>query len=220
MNTALALKLNFFIIWIQPICWMLIYSAKTSRFDKYISTICIISIIVALVSLIIPGAYIGTADISKSTPLFVMYSTLGLIFATVLIHICEWHAPQALATSVICIYISSFLWEVPYLIRNAFITGFETDWILHLFGLFFVWFIHKGPGWTTESDLMPFLLAMSLATSIFVMMFRPIPLDVYDAAAWNSAPYLFNRIVSAVAVFLMLETNNQNRNEWRQKINC
>jgi len=209
-------EIYFVLVWVQPIFWMLFFNFKFKWLDGFFLRS--VSYVFGLAALVIVYTDVlrnGLMNILvPSAPLYVIYFTMYYIFTTYLITIHEWHAPQALSASAMIVFVGSFLWETPYLIRNAFITGPQGDWWAHLTGLFFFWYIKDGIGWTTDKKTQ-LLFPLSLLISTILMLNWPIPMTEISGTVWNSSYYLSNRIISTVLAFIMLRKERTDVDEWR-----
>jgi len=207
--------LVFSIIWLQPIFWMLFFNVKTAHFDKKITPIAIVHAVFAYLYFTNSELYAYFNAIIVSMPLFVIYSSLALFFSSYLIDIHNWHAPQAMSASAIIVSIGSYLWEVPYLLRNAFFTGFEGDWFLHLMGVFLFLYVKDGIGWTENTKKIIFWLGISISVSLIIMILYPVPPKTYTSLMWDRLPYFFNRIVASLCAFILMRKSRNDVDEWR-----
>ena len=143
-----------------------------------------------------------------SYPLLMIYSLMGTALMLYLIKEKHWHYPQASAIGFLTIFIGSFYWEIPYNVRNAFITGFQLDWLLHLMWIFPVWYIYNTVGWIKDYNNLALWLSIGWLLSICVMVFDPIPYGCTEAARWNSVLYMFNRIACSLIIFSLINKND------------
>lgn len=124
-------------------------------------------------------------------PLFTLYGLMGLFFAYDL-RCRGWHVMRAFTAAAMCVYLGSFYWETPLILRNAFITGFENDWLAHLQGLVYLGFTSWFIGWKRMWPLPLGLIIGSLA------IFLPTNLG------WNTTPFLLIRGICTIIVYAML----------------
>lgn len=197
-----ALSLLYFLaIWAQPAAWMFIYYIKSSRFNNAIPTISPTALIIILFMNLHPYFY-ELKTTWEFIPLFSLYGGLGLIFTNILMVGYKWNAPQAISASALIAFIGSFYWEVPYLVRNAFVTGPQWDWLLHPMFLLYVWFLSVTVGWGRKHRVT--LVASGILISVLFMLNWNIPAGVGGGAIWNSPYYLLNRAICVGIVFTMI----------------
>ena len=119
----------------------------------------------------------------------------------------RWEFPRAVVASSLLVFAGSFYWELPLIIRNAFLVGFEWDWLVHIIGIIPLLFIRDYVGWKlTRRNLA--LIGAGLLISVIIMVAFPIAPGTGTGVEWNSAPYLFNRVACTLILF-----NAMNR-EW------
>ncbi len=122
----------------------------------------------------------------------------------------QWHLPQAISISALVVFLASFYWEAPYLIRNALRTGPESAWVLHLFSIFPIWYIKDSVGWNPNlSNLQKMvIITVGLLVSTYFMNRYPVLgsdlTGVDDYVLWDAPHYLFNRVVASFIVFLLV----------------
>jgi len=203
MNTEDIRSLFFFtIFWVQPIWWMLFFHNRTKRLDSLSSIL-----MVAITGLFIFLYYVPSGqqllEQFASSRLIFVYLTIGLLMSNVLERR-GWHFPQAISISALVVFIGSFYWESPFLIKNALTTGFQSDWLLHITGLFMVWFIKDSIGWKTDKFSLGLVIVGFISATVF-MLFWPVPLGVVGSDIWNSTYFMIDRMICTVITFLVIK---------------
>ena len=208
--------LFFIIIWIQPIFWMVFFTFKTDKLDRLFKpfVICLFTAIVTIT--FTPSLSTLVYRVYASAKLVFLYSMFGCVFSWYLMNVKEWHLPQALSISALVANIGSYYWEVPYLIRNAILVGFEWDWFLHGMVIFLIWFIKDNVGWCPNRRRLICLTGIGLLISTAIMILDPIAPGVSAPMKWNAPHYLFNRVVCSIIVFMLI---NKDSIETKEKSN-
>lgn len=197
--------LLFIVIWIQPIFWMVLFNFKTDKLDRLFKpfAICLVVVVIAGFA---SSVNVPIRSIYTTVRLMLLYSILGCVFTWYLMDTKKWHLPQALSISALAVFIGSFYWETPYLIRNAILTGFEWDWLLHIMVVFLVWYIRDSVGWCPDRRKLVYLTSIGLVISMIVMIIDPIPPGA--TANWNAPHYLLNRAVCSIIIFILINKDN------------
>ncbi len=183
---------------------MLFYHYKTDKLDRLFRPfmICLFMIIAAIE--LVPSLNTLVYDIFASAKLVFLYSVLGGVFTWYLMDVREWHFPQALSISALVVHIGSYYWEVPYIIRNAILIGFEWDWVLHAMVIFLVWYIKDSVGWCPDRRRIIYLTSIGLIISTIIMILAPVPPGVSAAERWNAPHYLLNRVICTTIIFILI----------------
>lgn len=201
---------NFVAIWIQPIFWMFFFYSKTKKFDR-IAKIAMPTTAIFLAVLYALKFFFPEVDgIYNTYPMFSLYSlyiVLGFSFATYLMASKQWKFPQAISISTLVTFIGGFYWQSPYLVSNAFILGFQLDWVLHLTGLMFVWFVANTTGWKTDKASLSAVALGFVITIVFMLgWYIPPNSPAHDSyKIWNSPYYMLDRAVCTVIAFLAIK---------------
>lgn len=190
--------LVFIAIWVSPPFFMVLYHYDTAKYN-WINTLIPVSLLFSPISFI----YAVRNPVFRLFFLYI-YSTMFLTFFTRIYY--NYNLTRALSVSAMSCLLASYYWEVPWLIRNAVIVGFETDWFLHLFGGFFVWFLYKNVGFK-NSWKTGLALIFALGLSAYYMFYSQIPPFVTDALVWNSKEFIFIRLVSIISIYFSLNLN-------------
>ncbi len=209
--------IHFAIMWMQPIFWMLFFHYKTEKLDKFI-TLLVVSLVGITVSVeFIPSLNTLVYGSYPTAKLLFLYGTLGCMFGWYLVRVKEWHLPQALSISALAVFIGSYYWEAPYIIRNAILVGFEWDWFLHAMVIFLVWYVRDSVGWCPDKRRLIYLVSIGLIVSMIVMIIDPIPPRAGIATKWNAPHYLLNRVVCSTIIFMLvdkdIETNGEEEDD-------
>jgi len=188
---------DFFFIanFVSPIYLMLLFRLKTQRLNLLVPTLFVGSIVAVPLAV-----YICLTNVIGI--LYVVYWYIFVVLAYLLRT--SYDAPQAISVAAMTVFLSSYWWEIPWLVRNAWITGFEWDWLLHALGLFYLWFLHEAVGFRKNLDAVVALL-VSLSISTLYMVLVNIPLGVHDPYVWNSVGFMEIRILSALTVLYSLK---------------
>jgi len=144
----------------------------------------------------------------SSHQLIIAYGLLGVTMIFLLMNKYGWNYTQALPMSVLIVMAGSFYWEIPYLIRNAFLVGFEWDWILHISRIFTLiapfYLIGTDKLMYNSYKLMYFVAGLLI--SVIFMVAIPVAPGTGGEAIWDSLPYLLNRVVCTGILFVILNT--------------
>jgi len=194
----------FIVVWIQPIFWMVFFNFKTDELDKLFKPLAICLVAVAAIVELIPSLSATVYGVFATTRLMFLYSILGCGFTWYLMDIKKWYVPQALSISALAVFIGSFYWEVPYIIRNAILVGFEWDWFLHGMVIFLVWYVKDNVGWCPDKRKLAYLVSVGLIVSVIVMLIDPIAPGALAPTKWNDLHYLLNRAICTVIVFILI----------------
>jgi len=191
----------FFIIWLLPVAWMMLFSVRTSKLNFIFSKIYKAYIVFSLFAFLglmkdIINIFNFMYNAYPTTFLMTFYFNLALAFTFYLINVKSWNFPQAISVSVICALIGSYYWEVPYLIYNALNIGFEFQWILHIMGVMFFWFIWKNVGWKKDTKTIGVVIFGFMLAFAF-MYFGGFPKGHGENhyLIWNSAYYMTIRLI-------------------------
>jgi hypothetical protein len=180
--------------WYLPVFWMFLFILRTGKYN-YIYNI--------LYKLFLPFSimyWCFFASTASALYLMMFYASLGLTFIYYLINIRKWNFPQAMSIGTICALIGSYYWEFPFLIYNAFTRGFELDWILHLTGLMFFWFVWKSVGWNKDRITLV-VVSLGAILAICFMVFGPITTMETDYVIWNSLHFMTIRFICTLITF-------------------
>lgn len=184
-------------IWVQPAFWMRFYYVKTKRLDW------LVPLQVFFLCLLLHPSLEVFFKLYHNLYTMTWYSSLGILFSIWLQDKYKWHFPQAMSVGALGAFIGSYLWEVPYLVKNAPSTGLF-DWMLHGYGLLLVWFIATTVGWISLSKALPWI-TLSFAVSMACMLLKPTAASIMSPIESNSVIYVFNRIVSTLIVFKLIK---------------
>jgi len=203
--TSLGDFVGLSLVWVLPAFWMVLYSVKTKRLDFLV----IFQVLIAAILLVFevyPPTQNAVVTLFPSWRLLTTYYVLCAVFTWILVVKYGWHYPQAISISALVAFVGSYYWEAPYLIRNAFITGPQWDWGLHLLVIFPIWFLTITVGWTRRlggyGRWLLFLAGLAIAAAF--MVFNPVPYGVTSTDVWDSAYYLADRAIACVIVFLLV----------------
>lgn len=181
------------VMWVQPVLWAMLLGVKSRVLDRLL----FIGVTLGLSM----GVVVMAVWPFQLLFLFLFFGFLGYGFSLFLWRR-GWRYTEAIAVAALCCFVGGFLWEVPYLIRNAFITGFQWDWLLHLLRLYFVAFL-SGYWLVTKRGVA--LIAFALLVSVFAIAISPLPpghaTEIYN---WNSPIYMICRLVSTLVVFTLI----------------
>jgi len=198
--------LNSFVmaaIWLQPVFWMMMFYIRTKKHDEVIKLFSLSALVVSASVYLIP---INWPPDYAFIPLFAVYGCLALIFALVLMGL-RWHAPQALSAGFLTAFVGSYFWEVPYIIRNALITGPTGDWFLHAIGLFYVYFMAGAVGWQLNIRSALLIIGGLAISTIFMLNWQVAPVSsasAYRPDIWNNGYWMLNRIIGACIMFTII----------------
>lgn len=197
----------FFIIWLMPIAWMSLFYVKTDRLNSIFTSIYKYVLVFSLFIFVGLMEYVVSAFnfIYNSYPtsfLMIFYFVLAMSFTLYLINVNQWNFPQAISISMICAFIGSFYWEIFFLLYNAYTRGFEPEWVLHIMGLMFVWFVHKSVGWKKDIATLFIVSGGFVLAGIFMRFGEiPPPLGIEQYRIWNSAYYMTIRLICTLISF-------------------
>jgi len=197
----------FFIMWLMPVAWMALFSVRTDKLNNIFISIYKYSLVLGLFVFVGLMEYVVSAFnfIYNSYPtsfLMIFYFTLSLTFTLYLIVVKNWNFPQAISISIICAFIGSFYWETPFLLYNAYTRGFEPEWVLHIMGLMFVWFVHKSVGWKKDTTTLFVVFGGFILATIFMIFGEvPSPLGIEQYRVWNSVYYMTIRLICTLISF-------------------
>ena len=199
--------LYFIFLWIGPVFLMVLLDYDTPRFNKL--TIYIPLFLMCLLPI--------TGPLYFANPmrrLLVFYGYMFMLVTFVMSYFYGNNLIWSLSVGGLTCIVSSYLWEVPWLIKNAIVTGFETDWILHLAGVFFFWFLKDKIGFKQEKTI-KIMIATFLAFSTWHMFYTGIGPKMYESVIWNGNDFMFIRAVSIFVVFhsLKLPIHQMNTSE-------
>ena len=192
------------LVWYQPVFWMVFYHYKKHKLNQVLKWQTLALILGTVLELIpITNYYINIYF--PSHRLLFMYSALGTVYTAYYMKYRGWNYPQAISISFLAIFVGSFYWEVPYNIRNMFITGFEYDWLLHLLFIFPIWYLNITVGWRKISNTRKIILVITgLLISLLFMLNYPVAPNTEAAAVWDSPYYLINRIICTTMFFYLI----------------
>ncbi len=181
----------FAVFWVQPLIWMPLWFVKTRRLDKFGPYLMMLGLV------IISGfsLYVKTDAMN----LIWFYFLLGYALYYKLEKL-GWSFFRAISASFMIVFAGSFYWEIPYLVRNAVLVGFEWDWLVHLIGVIPFLFIRDYIGWNLTRRNVA-LLGMGILISLAAMWIMPIAPGTGTGAEWNSPLYLFNRLACTLILF-------------------
>jgi hypothetical protein len=197
----------FFIIWLMPVAWMALFSVKTNKLNNIFCSIYKYSLVFSLFIFVgLMEHVVSTFDfIYNSNPttfLMIFYFSLAVTFTYYLIVTKNWNLPQAISIGIICAFIGSYYWETPFLLYNAYTRGFEPEWVLHIMGLMFVWFVHKSVGWKKDIATLFIVSGGFVLAGIFMRFGEiPSPLGIEQYRVWNSAYYMTIRLICTLISF-------------------
>lgn len=142
----------------------------------------------------------------SSQRLILMYGLVGVTMIYLLMRKYNWDYAQALPVSVLIVMAGSFYWEIPYLVRNAILVGFEWDWILHvsMIAALFAPFLLIGTDKKMYTSYKIMYFVAGLAISMFYIVVLPVAPGVGGEEIWDSLPYLLNRAVCTGILFVIL----------------
>jgi len=201
--------LNFIIIWVIPGYLMVLIKYDTPRFNKY--------------SKYVPYVLLGLLPVmgplyyqNPLKRLLIFYGYMVSILTYIITKLYKKNFVWALSVSGITCLVSSYLWELPWLVRNALVTGFEPDWVLHFIGLFFVWYVSSNIGFK-KTMLSKIVVIIFLGVSTLFMIqtgmgpYAASDVDkvVENAYVWNSNGFMFIRSLSILSVLQSLDLKNK-----------
>lgn len=201
-------KLFYFTaIWLQPLFWMGVYDRNYSSSRRMTwRPLLVGALSTALGVIIFNGVLSGIYDF---VVLALFYASIGLFLGFLLSFKYHWSFFSALSGGAIVTLSGSVYWEIPYIIRNAFITGPERDWFWHIVGFLYLYMgirrirLHAGY-WSFVA------LFLGLAISCAYIVFNPIPPGVGGGETWNTWYYLSNRMICTLILFWCLEKKQRN----------
>jgi len=188
--------LYFILIWVGPGFLMVLFKYDTPKFN-------------GLTKFIPLGLMMGipvAAPLYYSEPmrrLIILYSYMFLILSYMIATFYQFNLVKAVSVGGLICVLSSYLWEVPWLVKNAVVVGWEDDWILHLMGLFYYWYIRDAIGFKKDYPT-KLMIALFLGFSTWYMFYTGIGPNVYDAMVWNANNFMYLRIASIFVVFQSL----------------
>lgn len=200
----------FFFVWVQPLFWMIFYHYKSKKLDRLINFLPFICVVYSIIMFREDITLLSHQLNFSSHRLYLLYGSMATIFTWYLMEFKQWHFPQAISISALVIFLASFYWEAPYLIRNAILTGPESAWVLHAFCVFPIWYIKDTVGWNPNLSRLTkmCIIAVGLIISTFFMNQYPVLesaiTGVDEYVLWDAPAYLFNRVVSSFIVFLLV----------------
>ena len=199
MGEADIISLIFFtIMWILPIIWMFVFRIKTHKYDFLVNEIAL-----PLLFLIIFGIFMSYTP-HPTFGLISFYGIITLLFTSILVNSYNWDLPSALSISALICMCGSFYWELPIIIQNYIIRGWENDIILQLAGLCYFLFIAVEVGWIINRKSI-LLLSIGLLVSISITyLMGPVP-TISPSSYWNSPPYMFVRLFCTLILFKLLK---------------
>jgi hypothetical protein len=209
--------LDFTMVWLQPIFWMYFFYFKSKKLNNLMVVLMPVAIMLLGISYLLKGMIPFLNNVIQANPiitLFMFYIGVGFVFALYLMVVKKWDFPQAIAISVLVVFIGSHYWEVPYLITNAFILGFQLDWVLHLVSLMFVWFILKTTGWKTDKKSLGLIVLGLVIATLFMLGWYIPPSANANETVWNTPYYMLDRLICTVIVFLAIKKDAP---VWRKK---
>ncbi len=213
----------FFFVWVQPVFWMFFFHVKTKKMDRLIGLLPFICVIYSIIMFRQDITILSHNLNFSSHRLYLLYGVMVTIFTWYLMEFKQWHFPQAISISALAVFLASFYWEAPYLIRNALRTGPESAWILHLFSIFPLWYIKDSVGWNPNLSPLKKLSIITvglLVSTYFMNQYPVLPSDlsgVDDYVLWDAPHFLFNRVVASFIVFLLIHKENiPYLNEYRE----
>ena len=190
-------------MWLQPVIWMMVFYVKSTRFDSVLRAMVIAALPVTVALHLMP---INWPYQYAFIPLFTLYGSLALAFTLILMKL-GWHGPQALSAGFLTAFVGSYFWEVPIIVKNAFITGPTGDWFLHALGLFYVYFMVDTVGWVvTWRNVSLILIGLAIST-IFMLNWSVAPVTSITGAnpgVWNSGYWMLNRLIGALITFTVI----------------
>lgn len=189
--------LYFILIWIGPVFLMVLFDYDTPKFNKL--TIYIPFILMVLLPIV--GPYYFSNPVNR---LIILYGYMFMLVTFVMSYFYGNNLVWSISVGGLTCILSSYLWEIPWLIKNAVVTGFETDWILHLAGIFYFWFIKNRIGFKQDKTI-KIMIGTFLALSTWYMFYTGIGPQIYDAVIWNANTFMFIRALSIFVVFHSLE---------------
>jgi hypothetical protein len=184
----------FAAFWVQPLIWMPLWFVKTRKLDDFARPLTLTGLFAFLVG-ISPNP-----SLPDAIHLILFYYALGVGVATYLSVVKEWAYVRALSTAFMVVFAGSFYWEVPYILRNAALVGFEWDWMVHIIGIIPILFIKDYIGWNLNRRNLA-LVGVGLLISVAVMLVYPIAPGTGTGVEWNSPLYLFNRAACTLILF-------------------
>ena len=193
--------MNFIFVWVTPAFFMVLYEYDTPRYNLWSRAIPYI----LLLSLPFTGVYYLIYPTIRP---FALYGYITIIATYMMCRVYWVNLPKAVSISAIACVLSSYYWELPWLVRNAVLVGYENDWILHLLGLVFLWFLVKFVGFKKTWGVAGRLLAV-LALSTWYMIFTGIPPGASSARMWNGWGFMAIRTMSTATVMLSLDLEKQ-----------
>jgi len=197
--------LYFILLWVVPGYLMVLIKYDTPRFNGYSKYIPL------LLFVFMPFA----GNLYYANPvrrLLIFYGYMVSILTYTLTKFYGKNLVWAFSVSGITCLVSSYLWELPWLLRNAFVTGPEPDWVLHFMGLFFVWYVASNIGFKKDRDS-KIVIVLFLIVSTLFMIYTGYGVGyasdksafIENAYVWNSNGFMFIRALSILTVLQSLD---------------
>jgi len=206
--------LYFILLWVVPGYLMVLIKYDTPRFNAYSKYIPYLLLVVMPVA----------GPLYYSNPLrrlLIFYGYMVSILSFTLTSLYKKNLVWAFSVSGITCLISSYLWEFPWLVRNAIVKGPEPDWVLHFMGLFFVWYVASNIGFKKDNRTKGVVVGFLIVATLFMISTGMGPYSASDvteavenAYVWNSNGFMFIRTLSIFTVFQSLDlTVEEKENE-------
>jgi len=159
-------------------------------------------------------------DSLNSHALVSTYSLVGLLFLTILMFALKWNFTQAFPTIVLLASASSYYWEMPYIVRNIWLIGFDFAWLSHvLFPVPFVALYFMIGSSSVKKSNKIFAILFGFLISIYCMLIYPIPPGMGWAEDWDSLFYLSNRVVCMLMMFYcFVSLDGKQKFRYREKL--
>ncbi len=188
--------LYFILLWVCPGILMVLLKYDTPKFNRLTKFIPIF--------LVVCMPVIGPLYYSEPLQrLIILYSYMFLILSYTLATFHQFNLVKAVSIGGLICVLSSYLWELPWLFKNAVVVGWEPDWVLHLMGLFYFWYMKDTIGFKKGYPT-KLMIALFLGISTWYMFYTGIGPNVYDAVVWNANNFMYIRIISIFVVFQSL----------------
>jgi len=206
--------LTYGVQWLFPVVMIFLYGYKTSKLNNfyqifYLHLLAVLFVYVIFMFIQHDMPYVFYLfSTYPTTYLMTFYGLICLAFTYYLIVVREWDFPQAFAISVICTSIGTFFWEIPTIIYNLFMVGYEVDIFLQLFVILFFIFVYGTCGWKSDRKTI-FVFLFGVVISILFLYFRPImPQNISNESLyWNSPYFMINRFINTVIVLYCVSKN-------------
>jgi len=203
--TSLGEWVGLCLVWILPVFWMALYRVRRPTLN-WLFQWQVYATISVVVMEILPQTHWVVVELFPSHRLLLTYTLLITAFTAYLVYGKGWNYLQAVSISALVAFVGSYYWEAPYLIRNAFITGPQWDWGLHVLVVFPLWFLTVTTGWTRAFGNLGrwviFLVGLAVAT--LFLLGNPVPYGVISAEVWDSPYYLVDRVICTSIAFLLV----------------